>query len=112
MKAWLKGGLIGGIIGIVILIIEYIDPLRCGFIGSRGISCSAYLILVNIFAYPTNLLIEIFSLKNMSAGFTRIIVTNSLFILSFIIVGVIIGLIIQKIKSRKQDLNNIKTKDK
>lgn len=73
MKAWLKGGLIGGVIGVIILII--ICPLFVYFVRNSCIGCWE---------------------NNISMGLYFII-----FYFNPVILGIIIGLIISKIKSNK-----------
>ena len=100
MKAWLKGGIIGSIVAVVYYFVVYlIEGLtsNCG-IPLKGPMCGYGLMIAN---FPSVMILQIFSTK----GLTQTIAINFLvpiinLFLGFII-GILIVLIIKKIKSNK-----------
>jgi len=84
MKTWLKGGLIGLLVSFILILLSYIFGKSIGFvIGAIGLF-QCYLITFG------------------TGGFLCAVLWIPIIILNGFIIGAIIGLIIQKIKSKKQ----------
>ena len=103
MKAWLKGGIIGGgILGGIGLLIVLLDFLwMCGAGTNMGDPCGFFIF------YASFPLIPFFMNLKINPIYLIISMGISILILYFtigFIPGSIIGLIVQKIKSRKQNL--------
>ena len=99
MKTWLKGGLIAVGIIAILFIFYYSIPNKAGMVrvGGENIFSIFFYILVGIF-YPLRLLYSLGILKNNLIIYIALL---ALFGFYFFL-GSLIGLIIQKIKSKKK----------
>jgi len=92
MKAWLKGGLIlGGTVALIIIL----NFVYC--IGKEPEFCTAFVLILSI---PILFIVNFVQDISIIPGYLRFIIYFILIILTYFLIGVFIGWIIGKIKSR------------
>jgi len=87
MKYWIKGGLIAFVIGVLLLLIMSFMPVRCFGLSQDGTGCSD---LKGFDAFSHNI-------SSLGDYFDKVILY---FILPLIILGTLIGWILERRKSR------------
>lgn len=98
MRAWLKGGLIGGGIGVIVSIIFLMSVfMQSSLFGLQYIIILAIPLTISI-AYVTGFLLACHGEECMGAWVWSLVIS---LIITLFLIGAIVGLLIQKIKSRR-----------